>query len=112
MVKKLFLDGVSVEPADRAQSTRDRRTCSAAAFDIAAEALNVCTSSLQQVQIVLLAPGGEHPQVERVGVACQAAIAGKKPSQSDPLALGEQRLDRRHVGRSHGGGHGDLQNSG
>jgi hypothetical protein len=58
----------------------------------------------------LLAPGGEHPKIERVGVASQAAVAGKEPGQCDPLRLREQRLDRHNdVGGGDGGGHGDLR---
>lgn len=49
---------------------------------------------------MLLAPSGEHPQVQSVGVAGQAAVAGKEAGQRNPLALGEQRLDRHDdVGR-------------
>jgi len=63
---------------------------------------------------VLLAPVGEHAQVEGVGVAGQAAVAGQEPDERGPLGLGEQRLDRHdEFGRRDGfGGHGDLQGLG
>jgi hypothetical protein len=64
------------------------------------------------MQLMVMAPGGGHPQIERVGVTGQAAVAGKKAGQGDPLWLGEQRLDRYDdLGRGDGGGHGDLRSS-
>ena len=94
MLEQLFLDGVAVEPGDRAQPAGDGRPCPAAGLHVAAEALDVGAAGLEQVQAVLLAPGGELPQVQRVGVAGQAAVAGQEPDQRGLLASREQRLDR------------------
>ena len=113
MLEQFFLDGVAVEAGDRAQPAGDRRPGSASRLHVAAEALDVRAARLEQVQPVLLAPGGEHPQIQGVGVAGQPAVAGEEAGQRDPLSRGEQRLDRHDdVGRRDGGGHGDLQDSG
>jgi len=111
--QQFFLDGVAVEPGDCAQPACDRCACPAARFHVAAEAFDVCPSRLEQVQAVLLAPSGEHPQVERVSVAGQTAVARQEASQRDPLSFGEQRLDRHDdVGRRDSGGHRDLRDLG
>jgi hypothetical protein len=40
------------------------------------------------------APGGELAQVQRVGLAGQAAVPGQEPGEREPLAAGEDGLDR------------------
>jgi hypothetical protein len=40
------------------------------------------TSDLELVQLVLLTPGGEHPQIERICVAGQTAVGlGTRPAR-------------------------------
>lgn len=88
-------------------------TRAASGLHVPTQALDVCASGLEQVQPALLAPGGEHAQVQCVGVAGQPAVAGQEPSERGLLIAGEQRFDRHDkVGLGHGGGHGDLRDSG
>jgi hypothetical protein len=112
VLEQFLFDGVAVEPGDRAQPPSDRGASPAAGLHLAAEALDVGATRLEQMQPVLLAPSSEHAQVQRVGVAGQAAVAGEKPDECCALGLGE-RFDRNDkLGRRDGGGHGDLLSSG
>ena len=51
------------------------------------------------------APCGELAQVERVGLAGQAAVAGQEPGEGDSLSVGEDGLDRGERGGWGGSGH-------
>jgi hypothetical protein len=51
---------------------------------------------LEQVQPTLLTQRGEHPQVQRIGVASQTAVAGQKASERYPLSVGKQRYHGHH----------------
>jgi hypothetical protein len=48
---------------------------------------------------VLLAPGDELPQVQGVGVAGQAPVAGEERGERVPLGVGELRVDDSDVCR-------------
>jgi hypothetical protein len=52
----------------------------AAGFHVAGEQLDVGTAGLEQVELVLLAPAGELPQIQLVCLPGQAAVPGQKPS--------------------------------
>lgn len=113
MLEQLLLDGVAVEPGDRAQPARDGRPRPAIALHVTTETFDVGAAGLEQVQSVLLAPSSEHSQVQRIGVAGQPAIAGEEPHERGPFGFGEQRFDRHDkFGRRDGDGHGDLLSSG
>ena len=86
MLEQFLLDGVSVEPGDRAQPTGEGGAGSAAGLHVAAAAFDVPASRLEQMQFMLLAPRGENPQVQCVGIAGQAAVPGQEADQRDPLA--------------------------
>jgi hypothetical protein len=78
VLEKLLLDRVAVEAGDRAQPARDGCAWPPASFHVATEALDVRPPRPEQVQAMLLAPGGEHPQVKRVRAAGQSAVAGEE----------------------------------
>jgi len=50
-------------------------------FEVAGEALDVDPSDVEQVMVVLQAPGGELAQVQGVGVAGEAPVAGEETEQ-------------------------------
>ena len=54
----------------------------AAVLEVAGEALDVDAADIEQPVVVLPAPGGELAQIEGVGVAGEAAVAGQEPEQS------------------------------
>ena len=58
------------------------------------EALDVGTANGEQGQRANAAPAGELAQVQRVGLAGQAAVPGQEPGEGDPLGVGEDGLDR------------------
>jgi hypothetical protein len=98
-----FFLGVAIEADDRAQPASDRGPGLAAVFEIAGEAFDVDAAHVAQVMEVLPAPGGELTQVQGVGVAGVAAVAGQEPEQRHSLDVGQHRsvpLDR---GRGAGG---------
>src|SRR5215467_6364951 len=109
MLEQAFLDGVPVEPGDRAQPAGDSGPGPAAGLQVAGETLDVGSAGLEQVQVVQLAPGSELPQVRRVGLPRQAGIAGQESCQHQPLLGGEYRIgdgDRGGRGRCGGGNRG------
>jgi hypothetical protein len=58
VIEGLFLDRVPVEPRDGAQPAGDGGSGAAAGFQVAGEALGVSAASLEQAQVMLLAPAG------------------------------------------------------
>ena len=78
MIEELFLDRVVVEPGDGAQPPGDGGPGPAAGFQIAAEAFDVRATGLEQAKLMLLAPAGELPQVQLVGLAGQPAVGGEE----------------------------------
>ena len=79
MVQQLFFHGVPVEPGEGAQASGDGGPGPAAGFQVAGEKLDVGATGGGQAQLVLLAPAGELAQVQFVGLAGQAAVAGQEP---------------------------------
>ena len=55
--------------------------CSAG-FQVAGEAFNVGTAGTEQPQVVPLAPAGVLAQVQRVGLASQAAVSGQNSASA------------------------------
>jgi hypothetical protein len=55
--EQVFLDGVAVEPGDRAQPAGDGRAGAAGGFHVPAEAFAIGALRSEQVQPVLRAPG-------------------------------------------------------
>jgi hypothetical protein len=94
VLEEFFLDGVLVEPGDGAQPPGDSGAGPAAGFQFAGEGLDVGAAGGEQGQRPGAAPAGELPQVERVGLAGQAAVPGQEPGEREPLGIGEGRLDR------------------
>jgi hypothetical protein len=82
MLKQVFLDGVAVEPGDRAQAAGKYGPGPAAGFQVAGEALDVDAVRMKQTQVDLLAPAGVLAQVQRVGLAGQAGITGQNPAKA------------------------------
>jgi hypothetical protein len=85
--QQTLLLGVAVEADDGAQPASDRRASTAASREVAGETLDVGPAHSEQTQVVLLAPGDELSQIQRVGIAGQAAVAGQERSQRVPLAV-------------------------
>ena len=79
MVQQAFLDGVAVEPGDGAKPPGDGGAGTAAGFQIVGEALDVGAPYLEQEQVMLVAPACLLAQVQFVGLAGQAAVAGQEP---------------------------------
>jgi hypothetical protein len=92
--EKLFLDRIPVEPGDGGQPPGDRGAGPAPGFQVPGEALDIGPVDGEQRQGPGPAPAGELAQVKRVRLPCQAAVPGQEPGKSDPLGIGEDRLDR------------------
>jgi len=89
------------EAPPRRRSGRSRRLCKASGqprasaatlLEVTAEALDVRAPCLEEVDVVLLAPGGELAQVERVSLAGEPAVTGEESGESDSLGVGEYGL--------------------
>ena len=93
MLEKLLFDRVLIEPGDGAQPPGDGGARSSSCFQVAGEAFDVGPADGEQVQGAGAAPGGELAQVQRVGVAGQAAVPGQEPGQGKTLGVGERGLD-------------------
>ena len=81
MIQQLFLDGVPVEPGDRAQPAGDRGPRPASGLKVPGEALDVGPTGIEEPDEVLLALAGELAQIQGVGLAGQAGVAGQEPGQ-------------------------------
>jgi hypothetical protein len=79
-LEESFLLGVPVEAGDRAEPTGDRRPSAPSGFEVAGEALDVCPADGEQAQVMLVAPGDELAQIQRVRVAGLAPVAGEERS--------------------------------
>jgi hypothetical protein len=99
-----FFFGVAVEPDDRAQPAGDRRPGLATVFEVAGEALDIDAVDVEQLMLVLPAPGGELAQIQGVGVTGEAAVGGQEPEQRHPLDVGQHRLVPRDSSRESGHG--------
>jgi hypothetical protein len=77
--------------------------CAAAALQVAGEAFDVGAAGLEQAQVVLVAPAGVLAQVQIVGFAGQAAVAGQEAGQREPLGAGEHWRGWDECGWSRGG---------
>jgi hypothetical protein len=75
-----FFFGVAVEADDRAQPARHRRRAVPRSFG-SREAFDVDATNLEQAVLMPPAPRGELAQVQRVGVAGIAAVAGEEPER-------------------------------
>jgi hypothetical protein len=75
-----FFFGVAVEADDRAQPARHRRRAVPRSFS-SREAFDVDATNLEQAVLMPPAPRGELAQVQRVGVAGIAAVAGEEPER-------------------------------
>ena len=93
VIEEFFLDGVLVEPGDGAQPPGDGGAGAAPGFQVTGEALDVGAADGEQGQGAGAAPGGELAQVQRVGLAGQAAVSGQEPGEGEPFGVGEGRLD-------------------
>jgi hypothetical protein len=89
VLEKLLLDGVAVEAGDRAKPPGNRRVSPAALFEVAAEALDVRAPRLEEADAMLLAPGGELAQVERVRLFGESLVASKIATERDPLGIAD-----------------------
>ncbi len=63
VIEQVFLDGVAIEPGDRAQPAGDRRMGPAPAFQVPSETLDVGTAGTEQPDVMLAASGRELTQV-------------------------------------------------
>jgi hypothetical protein len=112
VVEEFFLDGVLVEPGDGAQPPGDGGAGAAAGLQFAGERLDVGAADREQGQGTCPAPAAELAQVERAGLAGQAAVPGQEPGEREPLGIGEGRLDRDEgSGRGRGGHQGTSRDS-
>src|SRR5436190_18604656 len=104
MIQEFFFDGVLVEPSDGTQPPGDGRAGPATGFQLSGEAFDVGAADGEQGQGAGAAPDRELAQVERVGIAGQAAVSGQEPGECEAFGIGEGGLDRSE--RSRWGGSG------
>lgn len=78
MLQQVFLDGVPVAPGHRAQAAGDGGPGPPARFEVRGEELDVGPAVGEQVELVLVAPAGELPQVQLVGLPGEAAVSGQE----------------------------------
>ena len=78
MVDEFFFDRVAVEPGDGAQPPGHGGAGAAAGFEVAGKAFDVGPAGLEQAHVMELAPAGVLAQVQRVGLAGQAAVSGQE----------------------------------
>jgi hypothetical protein len=97
--EEFFFDGVAVKPGDGAQAAGDGGPGAAAGLHLPGGAFDISAAGREQGQLVLLAPGGELPQVQFAGLAGQAAVASREPGQSQPLSRAEHRYQGNQGGR-------------
>jgi hypothetical protein len=90
-LQQAFLLGVAVEARHRAQTACHCRQGASTGFEVSREALDVSPAHAEQAEAALLAPGDELAQIQGVGLAGQAAVAGKERSERVPLGIGERR---------------------
>ena len=93
VVEELFLHGVLVETGDGAQPPGDGGAGAAACFQLTGERFDVRAADREQRQRAEAAPGGELAQVQGVGLAGQAAVAGEVSGEGEPFGVGEGRLE-------------------
>jgi hypothetical protein len=105
VVKEFFFNGVAVEPGDGAQAAGDGGPGPAAGFQVPGEELDVGPAGIEQVQLVMLAPTRELPQIQLIGLAGQTALPGQEPRQGQPLSVGEDRREGDEGGGQDRGGH-------
>ena len=104
----ILISSENVEPRDGAQPPGHGRPAPALSFQLAGEGLDVGAADGEQRQGAGAAPAAELAQVERVGLAGQAAVPGQVPGEREPLGVGEGRLDGDESGRWNRGGHRDT----
>jgi len=63
-------------------------------FQVAGEGFDVAAADGEQAHAAGPAPDGELAQVQGVGLAGQAAVAGQVPGEGEPFGAGEDGLDR------------------
>jgi hypothetical protein len=79
-VDDAFFLGVAVTPDHRAEPAGHGGACLPAVLEVPGERLDVDAPDLEEVLIVLRAPGGELPKVEGVRLAGEAAVARQRAS--------------------------------
>ncbi len=80
MIEQLFLHSEPVEAGHRAQAAGDGGSSPPAGFQITCEELDVSPAGAEQLELVLLAPAGELPQVQLIRLPGQAAVSSQEPS--------------------------------
>src|ERR1700749_5246977 len=84
---------MAVEPGDGAQPPGDGGARPASGFQVTGEAFDVGAADGEQAQGAGTAPRSELPQVEGIGLSCQAAVPGQEPRERGPLGIAECGLD-------------------
>jgi hypothetical protein len=93
-----FLSGVAVETGHGAQPTGDGGPGPTQGLEVTGEALDVSAPRPEHCHPVFGAPGHVLAQIQRVGLAGQAAVAGQEPHQGELLVAAEQPVSRRERG--------------
>jgi hypothetical protein len=70
-----LFNGVAVKPGDRAQAPGDGGPRPSAIFKRSGEAFNIASFNVEQLDLLVTAPGHELAQVQCIGVAGQPIIA-------------------------------------
>jgi len=79
VIDEFLFDRVLVEPGDGAQPPGDGCPGPASGLQLTGEGLDIGAADGEQGQGAGPTLGGELAQVECVGLACQAAVAGQEP---------------------------------
>src|SRR5215472_11015997 len=87
VLAQVFLHRIPVEPGDGAQPPGDGGPGPAAGLQVTGETLDVGATGLEQAQAVLVAPTRVLAQVQLVGLAGQAAVAGQNPASASRSVL-------------------------
>jgi len=93
VIQEFFFHGVPVEPGDSAQPARHGGAGAAPGFQVTGEAFDVGAADGEQDQGAGTAPRSELPQVEGIGLSCQAPVPGQEPGEREPLGIAECGLD-------------------
>jgi hypothetical protein len=101
VIQELFFDGVLVEPGDGGQPPCDGGAGAAPGFQLPGETFDVGAADCEQGQRTGAAPGSELAQVQRIGLAGQAAVPGQEPGEGEPFGVGEGGLDGDEGGSGH-----------
>ena len=82
MIEQLFLHRVPVKPGHAARAAGDGGPGPPAGFQVPGEELDVSPAGLEQMELVLLAPAGELPQIQLAGCRVRPLYPARNPANA------------------------------